>query len=109
MPPSSLRPLPVGSRKPKNLSEFIARIQSERGFRNVTEASLREEIKAKADGQAAQGKQEDVHMSGTSEDVDESEEPKDIHAVKAEILRNIEYATVVCFLLLLPPISYLFL
>ncbi|KAL2758512.1 hypothetical protein ACRALDRAFT_1080310 [Sodiomyces alcalophilus JCM 7366] len=92
MPYSSLRPLPVGSRKPKNLGDFIARIQADRGFRNVTEASLREEIQARADGQAEQEKQEDVHMAGTSDDADESEEPKDVLAVKAEILRNIDAA-----------------
>lgn len=85
MPFSSLRPLPVGGRKPKNVGEFIARIQNERGFRNVTEASLREEIAAK---QRADEKDEDVDMTGSDDEQEEA--PKDVHAVRAEILRNIE-------------------
>lgn len=86
MPFSSLQPLPIGGRKPKNVGEFIARIQAERGFRNVTEASLREEIAAK---ESADVKDEDVTMTGSDDEQDEA--PKDIRVVRAEILRNIEY------------------
>lgn len=51
-PPSSfaLRPLPLGDRRPQNLSEFILRVNAERGgFRNVTEESMREEMQAEID------------------------------------------------------------
>ncbi|KAM0280625.1 hypothetical protein ACHAQH_003932 [Verticillium albo-atrum] len=86
-PYTSLRPPPIGSRKPKSLGEFIGRIQAERGFRNVTEASLREEILAKTDGGAID---DDVPMS-TTEDED-AEGVKDIHTVKGEIMRSIDAA-----------------
>ncbi|EGY19872.1 hypothetical protein VD0002_g1791 [Verticillium dahliae] len=86
-PYTSLRPPPIGSRKPKNLGEFIGRIQAERGFRNVTEASLREEVAAKTNGEA---KEDDVQMSVTDDEDDE--EAKDIHTVKGEIMRNIDAA-----------------
>lgn len=49
MAPSSfaLRPLPCGDRRPKNLAEFIQRVNTERdGFLNVTEESLRKEMEA---------------------------------------------------------------
>lgn len=46
----SLRALPLGDRRPQNLSEFILRVNAERGgFRNVTEESLREEMQAETD------------------------------------------------------------
>lgn len=41
-----LRPVPQSDRRPKNLGEFIARINADRGFRNVTEESLRKDIEA---------------------------------------------------------------
>ncbi|KAM0333499.1 hypothetical protein ACHAQA_002162 [Verticillium albo-atrum] len=84
---TSLRPQPIGSRKPKNLGEFIGRIQAERGFRNVSEASLREEIQAKKDGE---GKDDDVEMATT--DDEDADEVKDINTVKGEIMRNIDAA-----------------
>lgn len=53
MAPSSfaLRPLPCGDRRPKNLAEFIQRVNTERdGFLNVTEESLRKEMEAETNG-----------------------------------------------------------
>lgn len=41
-----LRPVPQSDRRPKNLGEFIARINADRGFRNVAEESLRKDIEA---------------------------------------------------------------
>lgn len=51
-PPSfALRPLPVGDRRPQNLSEFIQRVNAERGgFRNVTEEKMRDELEEEANG-----------------------------------------------------------
>lgn len=47
----ALRPLPCGDRRPKNLAEFIQRVNTERdGFLNVTEESLRKEMEAEANG-----------------------------------------------------------
>lgn len=44
-----LRPVPQSDRRPKNLGEFIARVNADRGFRNVTEEGLRKEIEAEAE------------------------------------------------------------
>lgn len=44
-----LRPVPQSDRRPKNLGEFIARVNADRGFRNVTEESLRKEMEAEAE------------------------------------------------------------
>ncbi|KAK6224865.1 RNA polymerase II mediator complex component SRB4 [Colletotrichum tabaci] len=88
MPFSSLHPIPTGSRKPKSLGEFIARVQSDRGFRNVTEESLREELENKQND-AAEVKEEDTVMA---EGIDDSEEPPDAGAARMEVLRNIDVA-----------------
>ncbi|TQN73229.1 Mediator of RNA polymerase II transcription subunit 17 [Colletotrichum shisoi] len=88
MPFSSLHPIPTGSRKPKSLGEFIARVQSDRGFRNVTEESLREELESKQND-AAEVKEEDTAMA---EGIDDGEEPPDAGAARMEVLRNIDVA-----------------
>ncbi|PSR90726.1 subunit 17 of mediator complex-domain-containing protein [Coniella lustricola] len=47
----ALGPLALGDRRPQNLSDFIQRVNAERGgFRNITEESLREEAEADANG-----------------------------------------------------------
>lgn len=47
----ALRPLPVGDRRPQNLSDFILRVNAERGgFRNVTTEKMREESEAEVNG-----------------------------------------------------------
>ncbi|KAH6697469.1 mediator of RNA polymerase II transcription subunit 17 [Plectosphaerella plurivora] len=90
MPFSSLRPLPVGGHRPKNIGDFIARIQAERGFRNVSEAGLREEIAAK-EARAANGDTDDIDMASDA-DQDDDDESKDVYAVRNEILQNIDVA-----------------
>ncbi|KAI1379973.1 subunit 17 of mediator complex-domain-containing protein, partial [Hypoxylon crocopeplum] len=88
--PFSLRPWPIGDKKPKNLGEFIARINIERGgFRNVTEAQLREEIAAQENGHA------EVEGSSDSEDEEEeadTDKSKNVMVARDEFLRNIEIA-----------------
>ncbi|KAJ3939623.1 RNA polymerase II mediator complex subunit [Colletotrichum fioriniae] len=88
MPFSSLHPVPTGDRKPKSLGEFIARVQAERGFRNVTEESLKEEVENKKNG-VGEVKEEDTTMV---EGDDEDEEPLDAGAARMEVLRNIDPA-----------------
>ncbi|OHE96621.1 RNA polymerase II mediator complex component SRB4 [Colletotrichum orchidophilum] len=88
MPFSSLPPVPMGGRKPKSLGEFIARVQAERGFRNVTEESLKEEVENKKDG-TAEVQEEDTTVA---EGNDEDEEPLDAGAARMEVLRNIDTA-----------------
>ncbi|KXH46333.1 RNA polymerase II mediator complex component SRB4 [Colletotrichum simmondsii] len=88
MPFSSLHPVPTGDRKPKSLGEFIARVQAERGFRNVTEESLKEEVENKKNG-VGEVKEEDTTMA---EGDDEDEEPPDAGAARMEVLRNIDTA-----------------
>ncbi|KAI1662891.1 subunit 17 of mediator complex-domain-containing protein [Daldinia decipiens] len=84
--PFSLRPWPIGDKKPKNLGEFISRINVQSGgFRNVTEAKLREEIAAQQHGR--------VEAEGSSdEEEDEDVELKSVTAAREEFLKNIEVA-----------------
>ncbi|KAI8959750.1 subunit 17 of mediator complex-domain-containing protein [Daldinia sp. FL1419] len=84
--PFSLRPWPIGDKKPKNLGEFIARISAQSGgFRNVTEAKLREEIAAQEDNH--------IEAEGSSEEEeDEDTESKTVVTAREEFLRNIEVA-----------------
>ncbi|KAL7620943.1 RNA polymerase II mediator complex subunit [Parahypoxylon ruwenzoriense] len=87
----SLRPWPIADKKPKNLGEFIARINAERGgFRNVTEAKLREEIAAQQDGRVdAQGADDSSEEEEEEADADKSQNAV---AAREEFLKNIEFA-----------------
>ncbi|KAI1080109.1 subunit 17 of mediator complex-domain-containing protein [Whalleya microplaca] len=86
--PFSLRPWPINDKKPKNLAEFIARVNAERGgFRNLTEAKLRDEIKAQEDGVDVEGS--DGESDSEESDADKS---KSVVVAREEILRNIEIA-----------------
>ncbi|KAI0173602.1 subunit 17 of mediator complex-domain-containing protein [Hypoxylon sp. FL1284] len=88
--PFSLRPWPIGDKKPKNLGEFITRVNAERsGFRNVTEDKLREEIAAQEGGR--------VDVDRSSEDEEEEDEvdtdkAKTVIEARDEVLRNLEVA-----------------
>jgi mediator of RNA polymerase II transcription subunit 17, fungi type len=90
-PSFSLRPWPTGDRKPKNLAEFIARVNAERGaFRNVTEESLKEEIRVREQEDPTGA--DDVEMAGSEAgEQDEETEAKDLNAARNEMLKNIEY------------------
>jgi mediator of RNA polymerase II transcription subunit 17, fungi type len=84
--PFDLRPWPRGDKKPKNLAEFITRINFERsGFRNVTEASLREEIAAEKEAPS----QEDIDED--DKDGEDEAEKKDIRVVRDQMLRDARY------------------
>jgi mediator of RNA polymerase II transcription subunit 17 len=93
--PLSLRPNPVADRRPKNIADFIARVNAQPGgFRALSEDKLREEIAARdaANGDAAEDK--DVHMAETGQDEDDEDEDqeaeRDPQEVRMEVLRNIE-------------------
>ena len=67
-PTVALRPWPRAGQKPKNLAEFIARVNMQLGgFRNVTEASLREQIAKETKSE------DDVDMDKESQDGDEGD------------------------------------
>lgn len=64
----ALRPLPVGDRRPQNLSEFIQRVNAERGgFRNVTEERIREEVETGANG-VVESKEFDLMKDAADDD-----------------------------------------
>ncbi|KAI1092937.1 subunit 17 of mediator complex-domain-containing protein [Rostrohypoxylon terebratum] len=87
--PFSLRPWPTGDKKPKNLSEFITRVNAERGgFRNMTEAKLREEIAAEENGQI----EVDQSSDGEEEEETDDDKQKNVMAAREEFLRNLESA-----------------
>ncbi|KAF4976215.1 hypothetical protein FZEAL_7078 [Fusarium zealandicum] len=97
--PLSLRPHPVADRKPKNIAEFIARVNAEPGgFRALSETQLRDEAVAReATNGETQDKDVDVDMAETGNDEDEDEEgeqdaARDPQEVRLEVLRNIDVA-----------------
>lgn len=87
-PPLSLRPFPVADQKPKNLAEFIARVNAQPGgFRAVTEAKLREELKNSESSDGAADEDEDMSSdAGPENEVAE----KDPNVARMEVLKNIE-------------------
>lgn len=87
-PPLSLRPFPVSNKEPKNLAEFIARVNAQPGgFRDVTETKLEDEIKSAEDINGTSDR-EDVDMSDAEDEDDAGS--KDPNAARLEVLKNIE-------------------
>ncbi|KAL2689725.1 hypothetical protein Neosp_003785 [[Neocosmospora] mangrovei] len=93
--PLSLRPNPVADRRPKNIADFIARVNAQPGgFRALSEDKLRDEIAARdaVNGDAAEDK--DVNMAETGQDEEDEDEEqeaeRDPQEVRMEVLRNIE-------------------
>lgn len=88
-PPLSLRPFPVADSKPKNIADFISRVNLQPGgFRDLSEEKLREQIRAR-DVDGDEPAEQDVDMS----DGEDDDEPaaKDANAARMEVLKNIEY------------------
>lgn len=86
-PPLSLRPFPVADKSPKNLADFIARVNAlPGGFRDVTEARLRDEMAARADPDASD---DDISMDEGDED-DEDSANRDPAQARLNVLRNLE-------------------
>jgi mediator of RNA polymerase II transcription subunit 17 len=102
-PPLSLRPVPIADTKPKNLAEFIARVNAQPGgFRAVTEDKLQEEIRAREeDGDT--NEPEDAVMEDDAPE-DETSAAKDPALARLEVLKNVEYDM---FLSPSPPVSSL--
>ncbi|KAL3965048.1 hypothetical protein ACCO45_002052 [Purpureocillium lilacinum] len=91
-PPLSLRPFPVADRQPRNLAEFIARVNARPGgFRSLTEDKLREQIKAE-ESPDHDAEQEDVDMSDIADDED-APASKDPNIARMEVLKNVEMAS----------------
>jgi mediator of RNA polymerase II transcription subunit 17 len=90
-PPLSLRPVPITDNSPKNLSEFIARVNAQPGgFRDVTEEKLRQEIEAGEDDDG-QVESEDADMEDDDGDQDTAG-PKDPAQARLEVLRHVDIA-----------------
>ncbi|KAG5969927.1 hypothetical protein E4U58_000918 [Claviceps cyperi] len=91
-PPSSLRPFPVADRAPKNLAEFISRVNAQPGgFRDLTEERLRDEIRSRDGlGLAPDSDPEDVDMSDAGNEEDQTKDPS---LARNEVLKNIEIAS----------------
>ncbi|EHK18871.1 uncharacterized protein TRIVIDRAFT_193946 [Trichoderma virens Gv29-8] len=88
-PPLSLRPFPVADQKPKNLAEFIARVNAQPGgFRSVTEEKLREDLKNSESSDGAADHDEDMSEAGAENEVAE----KDPNVARMEVLKNIDIA-----------------
>ena len=90
-PPLSLRPFPVADRKPKNVADFIPRVNAQAGgFRVVTEDRLREEISASEEARDENGGR-DLAMSDAEEDDGGDDAATDPNQARTEVLKNIEY------------------
>ena len=92
--PFSIRPIKAaGDRKPKNLSEFISRVNATHpgGFRTLNQADLEKQIEEKKQKQNAGGDGTDVHVEDGpgSEEEAETDVAKDLGAARMEVLRNI--------------------
>ena len=87
-PALSVRPAPIADRKPKNLAEFIARVNAQPGgFRALDADQIRTEIEAR------KGQREDdnaIESSSSDEEDDDEDAPKDLNAIRMEVLKNIE-------------------
>jgi mediator of RNA polymerase II transcription subunit 17 len=91
--PLSLRPPPVADRKPRNIAEFIARVNAQPGgFRALSEAKLREEI-AQENATNGDSQQKDVDMVEADEDEEEEDQvaTRDPQEVRMEMFKNLEY------------------
>ncbi|KAL7948398.1 subunit 17 of mediator complex domain-containing protein [Trichoderma barbatum] len=88
-PPLSLRPFPVADQKPKNLAEFIARVNAQSGgFRSVTEDKLREELKNSENADGTVDHDEDMSEAAAENEAAE----KDPNVARMEVLKNIDIA-----------------
>ncbi|KAI6782565.1 Mediator of RNA polymerase II transcription subunit-like protein [Emericellopsis cladophorae] len=91
--PLSLRPFPVADKKPKTISDFIGRINTQSGgFRDVTEVKLRNEIARQAQ---AGPPNDDADMSdGDEEEEEEDADEEEIDPLQAreQVLREIDIA-----------------
>lgn len=92
-PPLSLRPFPIANREPKDLAEFIARVNTQPGgFRALSVQKLRDEIVARDSPNAADSDQDDGDVSDGGGGGGNEEEPaRDPILARAEVLKNIEY------------------
>jgi mediator of RNA polymerase II transcription subunit 17, fungi type len=92
-PPLSLRPFPVADKKPKNLGEFIARVNAQPGgFRLLSEARLREQAALNSQKDKDAVDEADMDMSDGDEEDEEDEEDaaNDPGQARMEVLKNIE-------------------
>ncbi|KXJ93694.1 subunit 17 of mediator complex-domain-containing protein [Microdochium bolleyi] len=92
--PFSLRPWPTGDKKPKNLGEFVARVNAEPGgFRSVTEDKLREDIRALEETDPASPSSDDENDDDEADETkDDDDNTKDAIAARDEFFRNCDHA-----------------
>lgn len=91
--PLSVRPPPVADRKPRNIADFIARVNAQPGgFRTISEAKLREEI-AQENVAGGDLQHKDVDMAEADEDDndDDHDATRDPQEVRMEMFKNLEY------------------
>ncbi|KAF4595165.1 RNA polymerase II mediator complex component SRB4 [Ophiocordyceps camponoti-floridani] len=84
----SLRPVPIDDKEPKNLAEFISRVNAQPGgFRHVTESALREAMETNGDVSV-----EDVVMVDAVEEEDAAVPSKDAASARLEVLKGVDIA-----------------
>ncbi|RFN49138.1 calcium channel yvc1 [Fusarium flagelliforme] len=94
--PLSVRPPPVADRKPRNIADFIARVNAQPGgFRAISEAKLREEI-AQENAAGGDSQHKDVDMAEADEDdnYDDHDATRDPQEVRMEMFKNLELTSV---------------
>ncbi|KAH8157892.1 hypothetical protein CIB48_g10348 [Xylaria polymorpha] len=90
--PFSLRPWPIGDKKPKNLAEFIARVNARPGgFRSLNEAELRRKVQEKQQGSLDDDGMDTSEGEGDDDEVEEAK-GKTALVAREEFLKNIDFA-----------------
>ena len=87
----SLRPFPVADRQPKNLADFIARVNAQPGgFRSLTDDALRQ--RARTDEAVDAADTVDADDAPMSDEADDDDAPplKDPAVARLEVLKDIE-------------------
>ncbi|RDA86069.1 hypothetical protein CP532_1270 [Ophiocordyceps camponoti-leonardi (nom. inval.)] len=90
----SLKPVPIADKEPKNLADFISRVNAQPGgFRQLTEAQLRESIVENDSPNNGDVSVEDVVMvDAADEDDDADTTVKDAALARLEVLKNVDCA-----------------
>lgn len=93
-PAISLRTLPRDESEKQSLAYLIARINAQKGlFRNITEDSVRQEIRETTDGVQLSDEAEDDESSSENESVDGKSRREEVLAARDEVIKFALYAT----------------
>ncbi|RCI12121.1 hypothetical protein L249_0714 [Ophiocordyceps polyrhachis-furcata BCC 54312] len=89
----SLKPVPIADKEPKNLADLISRVNAQPGgFRQLTEAQLRDAIVENDSSNNEDVSVEDVVMVDAANDDDADTTVEDAALARLEVLKNVDCA-----------------